>query len=86
MKYKVSSGDKTVELTPEELFTILLEKITDSPPEEAVNLSIYLKNLLPHQLLETYTIYQYSDIYFLAGYLYANFLHKNEIEIIKENK
>lgn len=86
MKYRLNSGNKILEFTPEEIFTILLEKITDSPPEEAMNLSNYLKDLLPNQLLETYTIYQYSDIYFLAGYLYANFLQKNEIEIIKEKK
>lgn len=85
MSYKVTSTSGEVHFTNEELFTILLEKITSSPPEEAINLSVHLKDLLPEQLLETYTIYQYSDIYFLAGYLYANFLHKNNVKIIKEN-
>lgn len=85
MTYKINSSSGEVQFTNQELFTILLDKITTSPPEEAVNLSTHLKDLLPAQLLETYTIYQYSDIYFLAGYLYANFLHKNNVEIIKEN-
>jgi len=93
MPFKITSGNQTLILSEEDLFTQVLgqalkeqeEKNKIDDVEKYVSfIETILMNLNPNKNNLDVTFRQIFTIYFLCGYYYKIFLSKNNVEIIKK--
>lgn len=93
MPFKITSGDQTLTLSEEDLFTQVLgqalkeqeEKNKIDNVEKYVSfIETILMNLNPNKNNLDVTFRQMFTIYFLCGYYYKIFLSKNNVEIIEK--
>ena len=84
-------SDKELYFTEKELFAFLLEKIhaTSQEKDELKRSEEYTKNifeLLNNEIIANANFNQLFTLFFLSGFYYANFLSKNEVQIIEKNE
>ena len=93
MPFKITSGDQTLTLSEEELFTQVLgqafkeqeeKKTIDNVEKYIAFIESILSNLNPNKNNLDVTFRQIFTIYFLCGYYYKIFLSKNNVEIIEK--
>ena len=95
MYFKITSGDETIKLSQEELFTQILGQAFKEQDEKNKidNIERYISSiedillkLNPNKNNLDVTFRQIYTIYFLCGYYYKIFLSKNNVQTIeKEN-
>lgn len=89
--YNVILDGKELSFTQEELFAFLLEKVhaTYLDREDVKNAEMYTEEvfkLISPAILSTVTFNQLFSLFFLVGFYYSNFLNKNQVEIVEEQK
>ena len=90
-RFQIESNGNEFTLDEKELFAFLLKRIEKEYEENlhlksAESYTKVLFKLLPDEIISKSNFNQLFTLFFLSGYYYSNFLNKNNVQILTENK